>query len=144
MLKLIHHYFRDVATLNILTASAIYSCLIPAVLTGMVITIYQAICLPVYKIPKVNRRSYIVIGWSYLSYLNGLEKMNCVYCGYFNSLIGFAQEIAARTGQYWCPIKHARKIRFVHSRYSKLPSYEDGVSCRENLESIRRAFDDLR
>ncbi|MBT5764073.1 MAG: hypothetical protein HOI59_09435, partial [Nitrospina sp.] len=79
-----------------------------------------------------------------LSYLNGLEKMNCVYCGYFNGLIGYVQEIAARTEQYWCPIKHARKIRFVHGRYSKFFSYGDGESYRKNIESVRREFDDLK
>ena len=110
----------------------------------MVVSFYQAICFPIYGIPKVDRKDYIVIDRHYLSYLNGLEKMNCFYCGYFNGLIAYVQEIAARTEQYFCPIKHARKTRFVHGRYSKFLSYGDGVNYRKNIESVRRAFDDLK
>ena len=34
-----------------------------------------------------------------LSYLNVIEKLNCVYCEYVNGLIAYVQEIAARTEQ---------------------------------------------
>ncbi|MBT5764063.1 MAG: hypothetical protein HOI59_09385 [Nitrospina sp.] len=144
LVKRIRHYLKEAAILNILTAPVIWSCLFPAVFMDMVMSFYQAICFPIYGIPKVNRKDYIVFDRHYLSYLNGLEKMNCVYCGYFNGLIGYVQEIAARTEQYWCPIKHARKIRFVHGRYSKFLSYGDGVNYRKNIESVRREFDDLK
>ena len=144
LVKRIRHYLKEAAILNILTAPVIWSCLFPAVFMDMVMSFYQAICFPIYGIPKVNRKDYIVFDRHYLSYLNGLEKMNCVYCGYFNGLIGYVQEIAARTEQYWCPIKHARKIRFVHGRYSKFLSYGDGLSYRKNIESVRRGFDDLK
>ena len=144
LIKRIRHYLKDAAILNILTAPVIWSCLFPAVFMDMVMSFYQAICFPIYGIPKVKRKDYIVFDRHYLSYLNGLEKMNCVYCGYFNGLIGYVQEIAARTEQYWCPIKHARKIRFVHGRYSKFFSYGDGESYRKNIESVRREFDDLK
>lgn len=140
----LRYYLKDAELLNILTAPVIWSCLLPAVFMDLVMTFFQAVCFPIYGIPKVNRKDYIVIDRHYLSYLNGLEKLNCVYCGYFNGLIGYVQEIAARTEQYWCPIKHARKTRFVHGRYSKFLSYGDGVSYRENIESVRRGFDDLK
>jgi hypothetical protein len=144
MAKRIRHYLKEAEILNILTAPVIWSCLFPAVFMDMVLSFYQAVCFPIYGIPKVNRKDYIVIDRHYLSYLNGLEKINCVYCGYFNGLIGYVQEIAARTEQYWCPIRHARKTRFVHDRYSKFFDYGDGVSYRKNIESVRRAFDDLK
>lgn len=143
LVKRIRLYLKDAPILNILTAPVIWSCLFPAIFMDMVMSFYQAICFPVYGIPKVNRKDYIVIDRHYLSYLNGFEKLNCVYCGYFNGLIGYVQEIAARTEQYWCPIKHARKTRFVHGRYAKFLSYGDGVSYRKNIEKTRRAFDDL-
>lgn len=142
--KRLRHYFKDAAILNILTAPVVWSCLFPAVFMDMVLSFYQAVCFPIYGIPKVNRKNYIVIDRHYLSYLNSLEKMNCVYCGYFNGLIGYVQEIAARTEQYWCPIKHARKTRFVHSRYAKFLSYGDGENYRKNIEETRRAFKDLK
>lgn len=142
--KRIRQYLRDARISTILTAPVIWSCLFPAIFMDMVVSFYQAICFPIYGIPKVDRKDYIVIDRHYLSYLNGLEKMNCFYCGYFNGLIAYVQEIAARTEQYFCPIKHARKTRFVHGRYSKFLSYGDGVNYRKNIESVRRAFDDLK
>ncbi len=144
LVKRLRYYLKEAEILNILTAPVIWSCLFPAVFMDLVMTFYQAICFPIYGIPKVKRKDYIVVDRHYLSYLNGLEKLNCVYCGYFNGLIGYVQEIAARTEQYWCPIKHARKTRFVHGRYSKFLSYGDGVSYRKNIESVRREFDDLK
>jgi hypothetical protein len=144
LVKRIRHYLKDAAILNILTAPVIWSCIFPAVLMDMMLSFYQAVCFPIYGIPKVNRRDYIIVDRHYLSYLNTLEKMNCTYCGYFNGLIGYVQEIAARTEQYWCPIKNARKTRFVHGRYSKFLSYGDGEGYRKNIESVRRSFDDTK
>ena len=144
MAKRIRQYLKDAQIANILTAPVIWSCLFPALFMDMVMSFYQAVCFPVYGIPKVKRKDYIVIDRHYLGYLNGFEKLNCVYCGYFNGLIGYVQEIAARTEQYWCPIKHARKTRFVHGRYAKFLNYGDGVGYRKNIESTRRAFDDLK
>lgn len=34
-----------------------------------------------------------------------MEKVNCVYCSYFNGLMSYLREIAGRTEQYWCPIR---------------------------------------
>ena len=52
-----------------------------------------------------------------LGYLNAIEKVHCVYCGYANGLVAYAREIAARTEQYFCPIKHAAPIAAPHDRY---------------------------
>lgn len=49
-----------------------------------------------------------------LSYLNAIEKLNCVYCGYGNGVIAYGREIIARTEQFWCPIKHASKAAGEH------------------------------
>jgi len=38
---------------------------------------------------------------------------------YENGLAGYFREIAARTEQYWCPIKHARRIKAAHGRYPR-------------------------
>ncbi len=143
LIKRIRQYIKDAAILNILTAPVIWSLLFPAVFMDLAFSFYQAVCFPVYGIPKVDRRDYIVMDRHFLSYLNGLEKLNCAYCGYVNGLIGYVQEIAARTEQYWCPIKHARKTRFVHGRYSNFFAFGDGLSYRKNIETVRRKFDDL-
>jgi hypothetical protein len=140
----IHSYLFNASFLNIVTGPVIWFCLVPALFMDLVTSVYQAICFPVYKIPKVQRSDYIVIDRHALHYLNVFEKLNCVYCGYFNGLIAYVQEIAARTEQYWCPIKHARKLGTIHSRYKKFTDYGDCKDFRKNIENIRNDFEDLK
>jgi hypothetical protein len=52
-------------------------------------------------------------------------------------------EIGARTEQYWCPIKHALRMKGVHSRYSHFIDYGDAESYRLHIEEDRRDFTDL-
>lgn len=140
----LHSYLFNASFLHIVTAPVIWFCLVPAFFLDLVATVYQAICFPVYKIPKVRRSDYVVIDRHSLQYLNAIEKLNCVYCGYFNGLMAYVQEMAARTEQFWCPIKHARKINSIHSRYKKFADYGDCTEFRKNVEKIRRDFDDLK
>jgi len=140
----IHTYLLRSSLLNILTAPVIWSCLFPALFMDLVVSLYQFICFPVYNIPKVKRADYIVIDRQSLSYLNPIEKLNCVYCGYFNGLTAFVQEIAGRTEQYWCPIKHARKLSTIHNRYYKFMEYGNHQDYQERLEELRRDFRDLQ
>jgi hypothetical protein len=143
LVKRIPRYLRDASLLNILTAPVIWACLIPAVLMDAFITLYQLICFPVYGIPRVRRGDYVVMDRHYLKYLNLVERINCTYCGYFNGVVAYAQEVAARTEQYWCPVKHARKLRVLHSRYRHFMDYGDAETYRKAVESIRRDFSDL-
>jgi len=140
----IHTYLIHASLLNILTAPVIWFCIVPAVFMDAVLSFYQFVCFKVYNIPKVKRSDYIVIDRQSLSYLNPIEKLNCCYCGYFNGLIAFVQEIAARTEQYWCPIKHARRKSALHSRYHKFLEYGDGRNYQEKLDEIRKDFEDLK
>jgi hypothetical protein len=140
----IHTYLFDASLLNILTVPIIWFCIFPAVFLDLVVSIFQFICFRVYGIPKVKRADYIVIDRHSLSYLNPIEKINCAYCGYFNGLIGYVQEIAARTEQYWCPIKHARRLGAIHARYQKFLDYGNYKDYRNRLEEVRRDFSDLR
>lgn len=139
----IHTYIFNAATLNMLTAPVIWFCLVPTIFIDLVVTIYQFICFPVYKIPKVQRNNYVIIDRHALRYLNAIEKLNCIYCGYVNGVIAYIQEIAARTEQYWCPIKHARKIGTIHSRYKYFLEYGDSDKYKNEIEEIRRNFKDL-
>ena len=125
---------------HFLTAPLIYSCIVPAVLLDAWVSLYHAVCFPVWGIPKVKRSDYIVIDRHYLPYLNALEKLNCVYCGYFNGLIAYVQEVAARTEQYWCPIKHAKKLKTFHSRYPIFLDYGDAEAYRKQLPVLRHHF----
>ena len=141
--KELTQFLRDSPWPNILSAPIIWSCLLPALFMDLTVTIYQAACFPIYGIPKVQRENYIVFDTQYLNYLNLIEKLNCGYCSYFNGLIAYIQEIAARTEQYWCPIKHARRISTLHSRYQKFLDYGDAENYRAKIEAVRRDFRDL-
>mgnify|MGYP003714603975 FL=1 len=71
------------------------------------------------------------------AYLNGIEKLNCVYCGYANGMIAYVREIAGRTEQYWCPIKHARRSADPHDHFEAFIDYGDAETYRANLKQIR-------
>jgi hypothetical protein len=124
--------------LHLISAPIIYSMIVPIVLLDLWVTLYQRVCFAAYKIPLVNRSDYIVIDRQHLRYLNGVEVLNCAYCGYGNGVFAYAREIAARTEQYWCPIKHARRIHDPHRHYLNFLEYGDAEGYRSSLEVCRR------
>lgn len=127
---------------NVLVAPIIYAMLIPISFLDMAIFFYQHICFRVYGIPIVKRKDYFTIDRHHLSYLNTLEKFNCVYCGYGNGLAAYAKEIVARTEQYWCPIKHATRVKDPHSRYYNFFEYGDAHGYKNDLETVIRKYDE--
>ena len=142
--KSLPRYLRDSKWSSLLTAPVIWSCIFPAVFLDLWATVYQFICFPAYGIPKDRRRDYILLDRHRLAYLNSMEKFNCAYCGYVNGLMAYVSEIAGRTEQYWCPIKHALRLKTTHSRYQHFIDYGDAESYRRRIEEIRRDFNDLR
>ena len=72
-------FIRESSPLNLLTAPIIYSLIAPIALLDLWITLYQALCFPLYGIARVRRSTYIVIDRHHLAYLNAIEKVNCVY-----------------------------------------------------------------
>jgi len=133
-------YLRGADIWSLLTAPIIYSLLLPLVVMDLWVTMYQWICFPIYKIPYVRRRTYCVLDRHKLGYLNGIEKANCVFCGYANGLIAYVREVAARTEQYWCPIKHATSVAAPHDRYHLFVDYGDAEGYRRELPVLRRAL----
>jgi hypothetical protein len=125
---------------DLLTAPFVYGMVVPFMFLDLCLSAYQAVCFPLYRIAKVRRADYIVIDGQYLGYLNIIEKAHCMYCSYANGLIAYAREIAARTEQYWCPIKHARKALGTHSRYMRFLDYGDGADYPVKLEAFRAAL----
>ncbi|NCW27395.1 MAG: hypothetical protein EBV83_03720 [Verrucomicrobia bacterium] len=140
--KLYRYLFRS-RFLVLLTTPVIYACLIPIALLDLVCTTYQWICFPLYGIPKVRRSDYLAFDRHHLSYLNLIEKINCEYCAYANGILHYAAEIAARTEQYWCPIKHFRCVKCAHKRYKNFLNFGDGEGYVRELEGIRQKFKDL-
>lgn len=133
-------WFKTVRPQNYLTMPIIYSMIFPLALFDLFVTLYQATCFPIYRIAKVNRANYIVLDHQHLAYLNIIEKVHCMYCSYAVGLLGYAQEITARTEQYFCPIKHAQKILSAHSRYKNFLSYGEADNLHEKVEAFRAAL----
>ena len=127
-----------------LTAPIIYGGIVPFCLLDLFLIVYQGICFPVYGIPKVKRSDYFLFDRAQLKYLNLLERFNCWYCSYGNGLFAYGAEIAARTEQHWCPIKHAQRLRAPHSRYGHFLDYGDAKKYRQNVETVRSDFVDVR
>jgi hypothetical protein len=131
-------YLLNARPLVILTAPIIYSLIIPFVLLDLFVTIYQTVCFPTYGIPKVRRADYFAFDRRHLAYLNAIERLNCEYCTYANGVIAYVREIASRTEQYWCPIKHAMRVMGTHKRYSGFEDYGDAQGYRSRLERHRQ------
>ena len=119
------------------SAPFIYSLIIPFVLLDIFVSVYQAICFRLYRIPRVKRSRYVIMDRQHLHYLNSLQRFNCVYCGYANGVIAYGREVASRTEQYWCPIKHARRVTGYHSRYANFLDYGDGEDFEGKLQALR-------
>ena len=128
--------------LVILSAPVIYAGWIPFLLMDLFVSIYQSVCFPIYRIPKVNRAEYLVFDREDLPYLNLIEKFNCFYCSYGNGVAAYTREVAARTEQYWCPIKHARRVRAAHQHYPKFFDHGDAEAYQQGLNRLRRQYDD--
>ena len=96
----------------LLSAPFIYIVIFPIVLLDVAIEIYQQVCFPLYGIPVLRRKNYIRIDRHKLSYLNALEKLNCMYCGYASGVFYFSSAIAKETEKYWCGIRHEQEDVF--------------------------------
>ncbi len=123
--------------LVVLTAPFIYGLILPLLLLDLFVMLYQVTCFPVYGIDKVRRRDFIVVDRQQLAYLNGLQKLNCVYCGYANGLIALVREVGSRTEAYWCPIKHARRVSEPHMRYRHFADFGDESIFEQRLADLR-------
>lgn len=131
-------YLWSAQLTSIAIAPVVYGMIVPLVLLDLGISVYQHICFRAWGISRAVRSQYVVIDRHRLAYLNSIQKLNCVYCGYANGVIAFAREIIGRTEQYWCPIKHATKIRRPHDRYRDFLEYGDAEGYRAKLEEFRR------
>ena len=130
-------YFIDANPLIVLSAPVIYSLIVPVMLVDIWVMAYQAICFPVYRIPKVRRRDYLVFDRHHLAYLNAIEKVGCAYCSYANGLAAFFREVAARTEVRWCPIKHARRVLGPHPHYQGFADFGDADAYRAKIDAMK-------
>lgn len=133
----IPRFIRESSPANWLTAPVIYAMVVPIAVVDISFSLYQIVCFPIYGIARVRRSVYIVIDRQHLAYLNAIEKFNCMYCGYANGVLAYVREIAGRTEQYWCPIRHATRVRAPHVHYREFVDYGDAEGYRQRLPVLR-------
>lgn len=125
---------------HILSIPFIYALAIPLALLDSSVCLYQAIAFRLWGIAQVSRREYLVLDRHKLTYLNAVQRVNCHYCGYANRVLGFAREVAARTQQYWCPIKHATAPPAPHARYDAFLDFGDGRDLTARVDALRASL----
>ena len=133
-------WFREIPLLHLLSSPLIYGMLIPAILLDLILFIYLQVIFRIYKFKMIKRSDYILFDRQYLGYLNPIEKLNCMYCAYFNGLMQYASAIASRTELYFCPIKHAKKIAYKHEHYDDFLIYGDEEDYQNKLKALRENF----
>ncbi|MFT4886632.1 MAG: hypothetical protein ACJAY7_000136 [Pseudohongiellaceae bacterium] len=74
------------------TASIIFvfSMITPFVFLDFTFTLYQAFCFRLYQITPLKRAQHFIIDRQFLMNLNGVDKLNCMYCGYGKGVISYA------------------------------------------------------
>lgn len=124
-------YFLNLPLRVHLTSPFVYGMVIPFAFLDICVIIYQAICFWAWKIPKIRRGDHVVIDRHHLAYLNGIEKLNCVFCGYANGVISFTKHVSERTEEYWCPIKHASRINDARPKYREYAEFGDADTWKD-------------
>lgn len=141
--KGVFRYVLGAPLAYLITAPVIYSMIFPLLLLDLSVSLYQHICFRVYGIPRVRRADYVVIDRHHLAYLNLIERINCVFCGYGNGVIAYVREVSARTEQYWCPIKHATRVQDAHAYIGNFVDYGDAEAWERELVNLRKQLETL-
>lgn len=105
---------------HFISAPFIYLMTVPLLFLDFCMEVYHRICFPLYGIEYVDRDQFIQIDRQKLSYLSWAEKFNCAYCGYANGLMAYGVEIAGRTEDYWCGIKHQSNDTFLQPQHHEV------------------------
>ncbi len=131
-------FLRHSPLATLIVAPAVYGLILPLVLLDLSVYVFQLVCFTAWGMERVRRSDHVIVDRHRLAYLNGIEKLNCAYCGYANGVIAYAREAASRSEQYWCPIKHALRVRTPHQRYRRFVNYGDAEGFRARLDALRR------
>ncbi|MFA7298175.1 MAG: hypothetical protein WC010_00870 [Candidatus Absconditabacterales bacterium] len=98
----------------------LWTLIIPLAVSDLWIEIYHRIFFPLYKIPYVKRGDYIqIMDRAKLPYLNIIQKIYCMYCGYANGLVRYWVQIAGETEHYRCGIQHQKRKDFISEEHQK-------------------------
>jgi len=83
-----------------LSSPFVYGMIVPIAILDLSLVVFQATCFRLWGVERARRSDFVIVDRHYLAYLNGIEKLNCVYCGYANGVFAFARELAARTEKF--------------------------------------------
>lgn len=108
---------KNYALKHIIVIPILSTMIIPIIILDLWVEIYHRLCFPLSKISYVERKKYIKIDRFKLKYLTFFQKIYCIYCGYANGIIAYWKEIAARTEQYWCGIKHQKDANHISQEH---------------------------
>ncbi len=86
-MKNILNYLRDIPFFHLISSPLIYFMILPAMVFDVMLFFYQQVIFRIYKFEFIKRSDYIIFDRHYLAYLNPIEKINCLYCSYFNGSI---------------------------------------------------------
>ncbi len=105
---------------HLLIAPLIWVQIVSILILDIFAEVYHRICFPILGLKMVKRGDFIKIDRHKLPYLNLLEKLGCMYCGYVTGVVRYVAEIAGRTEKYFCPIKHKNfKNHDHHTDFAK-------------------------
>ncbi len=113
--------------IEIISAMAIYSMIIPLFIFSIWTWIYQELYFTLQDIPKVSIKDYVKFDRWDLKKLNHIQKMNCVYCEYANGVVSWGKAVAHQTEIYSCAIKHRHLVRGQleeNEKYFKYSEFE--------------------
>lgn len=122
-----------------LSGPFIFGMSIPLVILDFCMEIYHHVAFPLYGIPVNKRSDYIRIDRQKLAYLDQMDKVWCMYCGYANGFLAYAVKIAGDTEKYWCGIKHKDGGGFVPQPHQKdfLP-YGDKKAYKDFVDQNKK------
>ena len=111
---------------HLLALPFIYAVVVPVVLLDFCIEIYHRVAFPLYGLPLVNRGDYVRVDRQKLTYLDAVQKLNCMYCGYVNGALAYWARIAGDTETYWCGIRHEQEGDYAEpARHKNYPAHGD-------------------
>lgn len=93
-LKTPHRFLKHLIVLPF-----IYPAVIPFLLLDFWIELYHRVSFPIYGIPTVKRSRYVLIDRHRLQYLNIMQKLNCIYCGYASGILQYRGKNHWRNGK---------------------------------------------
>jgi hypothetical protein len=126
-----HRFIRHLPVYPVIYPAALFIFLLDAW-----VEIYHRITFPIYGIPYIKRKNYIKIDRHKLKYLNPMQKLNCVYCGYANGVLQYISKIIAETETYWCAIQHEKNEQFLPpDHHEEFIKYGDKRSYTDIYES---------